>query len=175
MRLRTLISVLLILVIAGGGILFASRLLTGTSGRGYGSGLGQLILPLAIIALIAIAVVVIWYWVAFPEIKTTDETKKEVSTGSTPIPVAEEKAPQSVDVVLGVLQEDERKVVEALLAAGGTMLQRDIVRKVGYSKVKTHRILYRLSQRKIVTAKKHYNTNEITLVEWLVKKPKEQP
>jgi len=47
------------------------------------------------------------------------------------------------------------------------MLQSDIARKTGFSRVKTHRILYRLSTRGIVTAKKYYNTYQISLAEWL--------
>jgi len=58
---------------------------------------------------------------------------------------------------------------ELVMNEGGTMLQRDIARKTGFTRVKTHRILSRLSTRGIVTAKKHYNTYEITLADWLLK------
>ena len=79
------------------------------------------------------------------------------------------KQESALDGILKVLKEDERKVVEALVEAEGTMLQKDIRWKLGLSRVKTHRILARLAERGIVTAVKHYNTNKITLVDWLMK------
>ena len=54
------------------------------------------------------------------------------------------------------------------LAEGGTMLQKIIRWKTGSSRVKTHRVLYRLDERGVVTAEKHCNTNKITLAEWLM-------
>ncbi|MCP8304594.1 MAG: hypothetical protein H3Z50_03870 [archaeon] len=75
---------------------------------------------------------------------------------------------RSLEAVLRVLKDDEKKVVELLMNAGGKMLQRDISRKTGFTRVKTHRILYRLSTRGIVTAKKYYNTYQIALADWLL-------
>ncbi len=75
-----------------------------------------------------------------------------------------------VDAAIQVLAEDEKKVVEALLAANGTMLQKEISWKTGYSRVKTHRILVRLIRRGVVSAEKYYNTNRITLADWLQRK-----
>ncbi|MFB0567787.1 MAG: helix-turn-helix transcriptional regulator, partial [Candidatus Bathyarchaeia archaeon] len=63
--------------------------------------------------------------------------------------------------------DDERKIVETLVAEGGTMLQKDIRWKTGLSRVKTHRVLFRLAKRGIVTVEKYYNTNKITLADWL--------
>jgi uncharacterized membrane protein len=67
------------------------------------------------------------------------------------------------------LNEDERKVIETLVTGGGTMLQKDIRWKTGLSRVKTHRILHRLAKRGIVSAEKYYNTNKITLADWLTR------
>ncbi len=71
-----------------------------------------------------------------------------------------------------VLNDDERKVIETLVAEGGTMLQKDIRWKTGLSRVKTHRILFRLAKRGIVSAEKYYNTNKIVLADWLTKEKK---
>jgi len=98
------------------------------------------------------------YLALFPEIERT----AKVETPQT-------KEQQPIEAVMRVLKEDEKKVVELVMNEGGTMLQRDIARKTGFTRVKTHRILYRLSARGIVTAKKHYNTYEITLADWLLK------
>jgi len=53
------------------------------------------------------------------------------------------------------------------------MLQKDIRWKTGLSRVKTHRILFRLAKRGIVSAEKYYNTNKIVLASWLMKEKKE--
>jgi len=74
--------------------------------------------------------------------------------------------------MLRVLNDDERKVIETLAAEGGTMLQKDIRWKTGLSRVKTHRILFRLNKRGIVSAEKYYNTNKIKLADWLTKETK---
>jgi uncharacterized membrane protein len=78
-----------------------------------------------------------------------------------------EEESSSIEVVLRLLETDERRVVEALLEAGGSLLQKDISWKTGFSRVKTHRVLVRLLQRDVVTSEKYYNTNRITLSEWI--------
>lgn len=84
-----------------------------------------------------------------------------------------EKGEPVLDAVLRVLNEDEKKIIETLVAEGGTMLQKDIRWKTGLSRVKTHRILFRLAGRGIVLAEKYYNTNKIVLASWLMKEKKE--
>jgi len=79
--------------------------------------------------------------------------------------ITSQEAP--INVALRLLEPDERKVVEALIEAGGTLLQKEISWKTGYSRVKTHRILVRLIRRGVVTSEKYYNTNKITLSKWL--------
>ena len=110
----------------------------------------------------------------------TQETEKKAESPlpeNKPAPVDEEIPKDNkealhkaqVDAAIQVLAEDEKKVVGALLAAGGTMLQKEISWKTGYSRVKTHRILVRLIKRGVVSAEKYYNTNRITLADWLQK------
>lgn len=74
---------------------------------------------------------------------------------------------RAIDVALRLLEPDERRVVEALIAAGGTMLQKDISHELGFTRVKTHRVMVRLLRRGVVTAEKYYNTNRIELADWL--------
>lgn len=74
---------------------------------------------------------------------------------------------RAIDVALRLLDPDERMVVEAVVRAGGTMLQKDISYELGFSRVKTHRTLVRLIERGVVTAEKEYNTNRIELADWL--------
>jgi uncharacterized membrane protein len=74
---------------------------------------------------------------------------------------------RAVEVAMRLLEPDEKRGMEALVAAGGSMLQKDISNELEFSRVKTHRVLVRLLKRWVVTAGKHYNTNRIELVDWL--------
>jgi uncharacterized membrane protein len=74
---------------------------------------------------------------------------------------------QALGVALRLLEPDERRVVEAIVAAGGTMLQKDISYELGFSRVKTHRVMVKLLRRGVVTAEKQYNTNRVELVDWI--------
>lgn len=78
--------------------------------------------------------------------------------------VSEEKA---LDVAVRLLNEDERRIVEAIHKAGGSMLQKDITYELDISRVKTHRTIAGLIKRDVVKSEKHYNTNKITLADWL--------
>ncbi|MHA2428326.1 MAG: DUF7343 domain-containing protein [Candidatus Hermodarchaeia archaeon] len=81
---------------------------------------------------------------------------------------ASEQHESRIEVALRLLAADERKVVQAIIDAQGTMLQKDISWNTGLSRVKTHRILEKLIQRGIVTSEKYYNTKKVTLAEWLI-------
>jgi len=109
---------------------------------------------------------VLGYAVVFPELS---EKKFKGKPSSVPIV---EKGESSLEAVLRVLNDDERKVIETLVAEGGTMLQKDIRWKTGLSRVKTHRLLFRLAKRGIVSTEKYYNTNKIMLADWLTKETK---
>lgn len=98
-----------------------------------------------------------------PEVERQDE-------GRTPEETQDERVRnggQALDVVLRLLEPDERRVVEAIVAAGGDMLQKDISYELGFSRVKTHRVIVKLLRRGVVTAEKHYNTNRVELADWI--------
>jgi len=140
----------------------------GYGGRGYGMGVvapRSFWLVLFVVPLV-VAVAVFGYALVFPEL-SKDKLKEKPSS----VPTVKEREP-ALDAVLRVLNDDERKVIETLVAEGGTMLQKDIRWKTGLSRVKTHRILFRLAKRGIVSAEKYYNTNRITLADWLRKEKK---
>jgi len=138
----------------------------GFGGRGHGMGdqIPQSFLLLLFIGPLVALLSVLGYTLTFPEL---GEGKPKTEPSSVPIV---EKGESALSAVLRVLNEDERKVIEILVAEGGTMLQKDIRWKTGLSRVKTHRILFRLAKRGIVSAEKHYNTNRITLADWLTNK-----
>ncbi|HUK79494.1 MAG TPA: hypothetical protein VLU91_02395 [Nitrososphaerales archaeon] len=72
----------------------------------------------------------------------------------------------ATSLVLRTLKPEERKVVSVLDAHGGTYLQKFISKEAGLSRLKTHRVIAGLSERGIVHAERHGNTNEVTLVKW---------
>ena len=82
--------------------------------------------------------------------------------------VVDTERKKSFEVALQLLESDERKVVKALVEAGGSMLQKNISKETNMSRVKTHRVLTRLIRRNVVSTEKYYNTNKITLSSWLL-------
>ena len=164
MRSRTLVFILVVaLVVSILGLFFFG--FEGGFGRGRGMGAEvprSFWLVLFVVPLVVV-VAVLGYALLFPELS---EEKPEVKPSSVP---AVEKGESALDAVLRVLNDDEKKVIEILVAEGGTMLQKDIRWKTGLSRVKTHRILFRLAKRGIVSAEKYYNTNKIVLADWLTK------
>lgn len=135
-------------------------------GRGFGSGgMGDNASRsywLILIGALAVAfLIVLVYLMVFPDLSARKpEAEAELHASV-------KKEEPALDAVVRVLKEDEKKVLEVLIAEGGTMLQKDIRWKTKFSRVKTHRILMRLIERGVVTAEKHYNTNKITLADWL--------
>jgi len=161
MRARVVVLIMLVSILIGIAtyaliyFVFPSE----SQGRGYGGGtLRYAWAPFAVVP-ISFSIGLLAYLALFPEIKQEQRVKNALQADH-----------QTLEAVKRVLKDDERKIVELIIASGGTMLQRDIARQSGFSRVKTHRILYRLSQRGIVVAEKHYNTYEITLAEWLFSK-----
>lgn len=142
---------------------------TGWGGRGYGMGRNfpQSIWVLPVVAPLIIVVIALGYAALFPELSEKEPPEKPSSIS------AAEKGESTLDAVLRILKEDEKKVIETLVSEGGAMLQKDIRWKTGFSRVKTHRILYRLAERGLVSAEKYYNTNRITLADWLVEEKSE--
>ena len=163
-KLLALVSVVLIIISIVGLAFFASE--GGFGGRGLGRGdtfPRSLWLILFIVPLVVVILVVI-YAVAFP---TIEQKKTETQPDWAP---KETEGESTLTAIMRVLNEDERKVVEALAAAeGNTMLQKDIRWKTGLTRVKTHRVLARLVGRGIVSAEKYYSTNKIMLADWLRK------
>ncbi len=135
----------------------------GGRGRGIGTEVPRSFWLFLFVVPLVVAVAVLGYALVFPEL---GEEKPEVKPSSVP-PV--ERGESALDAVLRVLNDDERKVIETLVAEGGMMLQKDIRWKTGLSRVKTHRILFRLAKRGVVSAEKYYNTNKIVLADWLTK------
>jgi len=96
------------------------------------------------------------------EPETNTEARAEAERGE-----ATAGSEDKLEVALRLLDENERRVVEALVAKGGEMLQKDISYELGFSRVKAHRVVQSLVKRGLVTTEEHYNTNRVSLVDWL--------
>ena len=162
MRLKVLAFILVIAVVISISILsllvFSFEGGFNGRGRGMASGVPESVWLVLLIAPLLIAISALGYSLVFPEL-SQEQARKPTSR------LIEKES--ALSAVLRVLENDEKKVIETLSAEGGIMLQKDIRWKTGFSRVKTHRILLRLTKRGIVSAEKHYNTNKITLADWL--------
>jgi uncharacterized membrane protein len=112
------------------------------------------------------ALIIIVFSVFFPKNRTQqDQIVKQIE-----IPPDSVNKDSALQAVLRVLNPDEKKIIEILASAqGGSMLQKEIRWKTGLTRVQTHRILMRLLERKIISIEKHYNTNKVTLAEWVTR------
>jgi uncharacterized membrane protein len=108
---------------------------------------------LLFLSLTLASVVGVFYFLIVPEIKMNNSAKA---------------AEIAVEMVMKTLKPEEQKVILVLRAHGGRYLQKYISKEAELSKLKTHRVIARLSERGLVRVTKRGNTNEITLVEWLI-------
>jgi len=131
-----------------------------------------IIIATASIVIIAFSVILL----LFPKLQglaSTDSIRPAIERGEPRGDEGKLSRGRAVEVAMRLLEPDEKRVVEALVAAGGSMLQKDISHELGFSRVKTHRVLVRLLRRGVVTAEKYYNTNRIQIADWL--KPGQEP
>ena len=164
MRSRSAFQIIFVAIaISALGLIFGWESFFGGRGHGIGGSIPRSFWLILIVVPLFAVISVFGYATVFPELS---EKKLEEKSS---LPVVE-KGESTIDAVLRVLKEDERKVIETIVAEGGIMLQKDIRWKTGFSRVKTHRIIYRLAERGVVSAEKHYNTNKITLADWLLGK-----
>ena len=117
------------------------------------------------IVIIAVSVILL----LFPRLQgmASSESIRPVIEREEPEGDEESNGSKAVDVAMRLLEPDEKRVMEAIVAAGGTMLQKDLSHELGFSRVKIHRVLVRLIRRGVVTAEKYYNTNRIEIADWL--------
>ena len=116
-----------------------------------------------IVVLVGVVVVsagALVYFFMFPEIKTGQARRGEQVSA---------QDSTAYEAIVKTLTDEERRVIEVLKIHGGKYLQKYIRKEAGLSRLKTHRILVRLTDRGIVKLKKTSNTNEVQLSEWLSK------
>lgn len=77
--------------------------------------------------------------------------------------IKDENLKKNTGVILNLLNQDEKKVIEKILAGKGQVLQAEITRLPDMSKVKSHRIVKRLFQRGVIRIEKYGKTNIVKL------------
>lgn len=102
------------------------------------------------------SVVGVIYFLVLPEIKTSYELDSQDS------------ARTGVQMIMRTLKPEEREVIKVLEVHGGKYLQKYITKEAGFSKLKTHKVIARLSERGIILAEKKGNTNEVSLANWFL-------
>ncbi|MCL4429932.1 MAG: hypothetical protein M1167_04180 [Chloroflexi bacterium] len=162
----------------------------GMMGDGYnGSGTTPSylwIIPVVLIAAVATAIIGVAFYLAYPELKyirtrgtcnpQTGSTLTHTSqisqapaiqskTESQP-PTLPATITQNCEVLLKTMTPEEQKVFNVLVAHKGKYLQKYVVKESGLSRLKTHRIIARFTERGIVSVKEFGNTNEVTISDW---------
>jgi len=118
-----------------------------------------------VVILLLLAVILLMF---FRQRPGQPETREPVAKADAKaVEPSESGSEDKLEVALRLLDENERRVVEALVAKGGEMLQKDISYELGFSRVKAHRVVQSLVKRGLVTMEEHYNTNRVSLVDWL--------
>jgi len=79
------------------------------------------------------------------------------------IPKKEAKEMNNKNVILKFLNPNERRILEKLIENNGLVLQSEISRMEGMTKLKTHRAVKDLEIKGIIKAERYGKTNRITL------------
>jgi uncharacterized membrane protein len=82
---------------------------------------------------------------------------------STKLDNKKEELEKTTKALIQFLNKDERRVVEKIISEQGKVLQSEITRMEGLGKVKSHRILQRLSDRGVIEIEAHGKTNIVKL------------
>ena len=118
------------------------------------------ILFAVVVAIVIVSAVGLIYFIMIPEIKTSNELLQNTN-------IQNSSNSSAYESVLKTLNEDEKKVLNVLRNHDGKYLQKYIRNEAKLSRLKTHRVLARFSERGMVSLQKSGNTNEVTLAKWL--------
>ena len=121
------------------------------------------ILFAVIIAVTIVGIIGVAYYLVYPQIRMG--TTQPTLTLTQPV-----NGTTAYESVSKTLTEDERKIITVLQAHEGKYLQKYIKNETGLSRLQTHRIIARLSERGIVNLEKTGNTNQVYLADWLNQK-----
>jgi hypothetical protein len=117
------------------------------------------------IGVTVVGIIGVSYYLLYPQIRM-GAAPSNVQIASQPqVPNGNGSSPyESVSKTLTI---DERKIIDVLNAHQGKYLQKYIRNETGLSRLQTHRIIARLSDRGILSLEKTGNTNQVYLADWL--------
>jgi uncharacterized membrane protein len=126
-------------------------------------------IPVTLIGITLVGVAGVVYFFALPEMKTAPRIGENptVTVAKVAAKPSNGTSVTAYESVLKTATEEERRVLGVLSSHEGKYLQKYIRKEAGLSRLKTHRILARLSERGIVTLTQSGNTNEVVLADWL--------
>jgi predicted transcriptional regulator len=120
-----------------------------------------------LIGVTILGIVGVAYYLVYPQIRMGAAPATITISEPTTPNIAAANNVNAYESVTKTLTEEERKVIEVLNSHNGKYLQKYIKAETGLSRLKTHRILARLSERGIVSLEKTGNTNQVYLASWL--------
>ncbi len=127
------------------------------------------ILFAVLVSVTIVGVIGIAYYLLYPQIRVGTvgviQTTQNIATAH-----QASNDTNAYESVAKTLTEDERKILQVLNAHDGKYLQKYIRSETGLSRLQTHRIIARLSERGIVSLEKIGNTNQVYLSSWLQQK-----
>jgi predicted transcriptional regulator len=125
-----------------------------------------------LIAVTIIGIVGVGYYLLYPQIRfgTVGVIQTTQNISATQPTAISTNGATPYESITKALTKDERKILEVLNSHQGKYLQKYIRNETGLSRLQTHRIISRLSDRGIVSLEKIGNTNQIYLANWLIQK-----
>ncbi len=118
-----------------------------------------------LIAIVVFGVLGLGYYILYPQIRVG--TVGVIQTTQNLADAQQTPNDTAFDSIARTLNPEELKVLEVLNQHNGKYLQKYIKTETGLSRLKTHRIIARLSERGIVSLEKVGNTNQVYLASWL--------
>lgn len=115
----------------------------------------------ALIGVTVVSIIGLSYYLVYPQIREGAIIPAPSSA------LENSNGPKAYESIAKTLTSEERKVINVLSGHNGKYLQKYIKNETGLSRLKTHRILARLSERGIVSLEKTGNTNQVYLANWL--------
>ena len=124
-----------------------------------------------LIALAVFGVIGLAYYILYPQIRVG--TVSVIQTTQNLAQAQQNPNVSAFESIARTLTPEELKVLNVLNQHKGKYLQKYIKTETGLSRLKTHRIIARLSERGIVSLEKIGNTNQVYLANWLSQTPKQ--
>jgi uncharacterized membrane protein len=89
--------------------------------------------------------------------------KRLEETGIEAADISPDEAKRETYIILRLLTGDERIMFKAIMDAGGTALQKDLIKSTKMSNAKVSRVLDRLQEKGVISKERHGSTNRVKI------------